>query len=145
MKPITNALLVASIICYSFFPFYELSFEGEWTGLKYTSEVISNIEAIYSKSFATLPFLACFGGILFNCLKSRVWDIATALCIISGLYFYHIAYDFTCAENPQIFSITGLGYGFNIGYGLLIAALASTAVSILPFSFNGLHLRKPKK
>ena len=71
--------------------------------------------------------------------------ITNALLVASGLYFYHIAYDFTCAENPQIFSITGLGYGFNIGYGLLIAALASTAVSILPFSFNGLHLRKPKK
>lgn len=138
MKPITNALLVASIICYAFLPFYELSFEGAWTGLKYTSETITDIEELSSKLFVLIPFVACFGGILFNCLKSRVWGIATCICIIAGIYFYHVAQDFTVAANPQLFSITGLGYGFNVGYGLLIASLASTVISLLP-------LFRPKK
>lgn len=136
MKPITNALLITAIICYTFLPFYELSFEGSWSGLKYTSETISNIESILSKLFVLIPFIACFGGILFNCQKGRYWGIATGLCIIAGLYFYVTAQDFSTAANPQLFSITGLGYGFNFGYGLLITALISTIISILPFSFN---------
>ncbi len=136
MKPITNALLIASIICYAFLPFYELSFEGSWTGLKYTSETISNIEPFLSKLFVLIPFIACFGGILFNCQKGRYWGIATSLCIIAGLYFYVTAQDISTAANPQLFSITGLGYGFNFGYGLLITALISTIISILPFTFN---------
>lgn len=136
MKSITNALLIASIICYAFLPFYELSFEGSWSGLKYTSETISQIEGVLSTLFVLLPFAATFGGILFNNIKHHYWGIATAVCIIAGLYFYHVAQDFTTATNPQLFSITGLGYGFNIGYGLLIAALISSVISSLPFSFN---------
>lgn len=136
MKAITNALLIAAGICYIFCPFYDLAFEGSWTGLKYTAEIISNIDSLTTKVFVLIPFVACFGGILFNCLKSRFWGIATILCIIAGLYFYHVAYEFTGVENPQIFSISGLGSGFNVGYGLLIAALASAVVSLLPFSFN---------
>lgn len=136
MKPITNALLIAAIICYIFFPFYNIAFEGDWTGLKYTAEVISNSDSLSSLTFVLIPFVACFGGILFNCLKHRLWGIATALCIIAGLYFYHVAYEFTGMENPQIFSIEGIGTAFNIGYALLIAALGSTIVSLLPFNFN---------
>lgn len=136
MKPITNALLIASIICYVFLPFYELSFEGAWSGLKYTAETISNIEPLLSKLFVLIPFGACFGGILFNCQKGRYWGIATSLCIIAGLFFYIKAHDFSSAANPQLFSISGLGIGFNISYGLLIASLASAVTSILPFPFN---------
>ena len=142
MKPITNALLAIAIICYTFLPFYELSFEGSWTGLKYSSEVISNIDGFSGILFALLPYLACFGGIMFNCLKNRYWGIVSGICIVAGLYFYHSTYDFTCVENPQLFSITELGFGFNIGYGLLIAALASAILSTLPFPFNTPTIRK---
>ncbi|MBQ7941801.1 MAG: hypothetical protein IJ328_05270 [Muribaculaceae bacterium] len=136
MKLVTNILLTASIICYIFLPFYELSFEGAWTGLKYTSETISHIEELQEKLFVLIPFAACFGGILFNCLKSRLWGFATCACIAGGLYFYHLAQDISVAANPHLFSISGIGYGFNIGYMILIAALASTVVSLLPLSFN---------
>ena len=131
MKSITNAMLIAAIICYAFLPFYELSFEGSWTGLKYTSETISNIDSILSKLFSLIPFMSCFAGILFNSLKRRVWGLATMVCIAGGLYFYYVASDFTEAANPQMFMLTGLGYGFNIGYGLLIAALVSSAISLV--------------
>lgn len=131
MKPITNILLIASIICYAFLPFYELSFEGSWTGLKYTSETISNIDSILSKLFSLIPFVACFAGILFNSRKGRYWGFATVACIAGGLYFYAVARDFTVAANPQMFMLTGLGYGFNIGYGLLIASLISTTISLI--------------
>ncbi len=136
MKAITNTLLIISIICYVFLPFYELSFEGSWSGLKYTAETISNIESFLSKLFVLIPFIACFGGILFNHLKGRYWSIATGVCIIAGLYFYVTAQDLSLAANPQLFSIAELGYGFNIGFGSLIAALISTIISILPLSFN---------
>ena len=131
MKAITNTLLIISIICYVFLPFYELSFEGSWSGLKYTAETISNIESVLSKLFVLIPFIACFGGILFNYLKGRYWRIATGLCIIAGLYFYVTARDLSIAATPQRFSISGLGYGFNIGFSALIAALSTTIISIV--------------
>ena len=131
MKAITNTLLIISIICYVFLPFYVLSFEGSWSGLKYTAETISNIESFLSKLFVLIPFIACFGGILFNYLKGRYWRIATGLCIIAGLYFYVTARDLSIAANPQLFSISGLGYGFNIGFSALIAALSTTIISIV--------------
>ena len=131
MKAITNTLLIISIICYVFLPFYELSFEGSWSGLKYTAETISNIESFLSKLFVLIPFIACFGGILFNYLKGRYWRIATGLCIIAGLYFYVTARDLSIAANPQLFSISGLGYGFNIGFSALIAALITNIISIV--------------
>ena len=131
MKAITNTLLIISIICYVFLPFYELSFEGSWSGLKYTAETISNIESVLSKLFVLIPFIACFGGILFNYLKGRYWRIATGLCIIAGLYFYVTARDLSIAANPQLFSISGLGYGFNICFSALIAALSTTIISLV--------------
>lgn len=136
MKAITNTLLIISIICYVFLPFYELSFEGSWSGLKYTAETISNIESFLSKLFVLIPFIACFGGILFNYIKGRYWGIATGLCIVAGLYFYVTARDLSVAANPQLFSITGLGYGFNIGFSALIAALSTTIISVVSTFFK---------
>ncbi len=144
MKPITNALLVAAIICYVFLPFYELSFEGSWTGLTFTSETITNAESLLSKVLVLVPFVSCFGGIVLNCMKSRYWGILSSIFILAGIFFYYTAKDFTVIENPQLFSITELGYGFNLGFGLLIASLISAILSILPFSFNRLHEKRKK-
>lgn len=135
MKLITNILLVATIICYVFLPFYELSFEGSWTGLTFTSETITHIESLTAKLFSIIPFIACFGGIFFNCMKSRYWNYVAALFIFSGIYFYHVTQDFTVIEIPKLFSIISLGYGFHIGSVLLYVAFISTLLSIFPFSF----------
>jgi len=78
-------------------------------------------------------------------MKNRFWGLVVSICIAFGLYFYIVARDFTQMANPEFFHITGLGFGFNIGYGLMVAALVSALVSVLPFSFNKLHETLGKK
>lgn len=139
MKPITNVLLIAAIISYVFLPLFNISMEGGWTGFTYTAETISSQALLVKKLFCLIPFLACFGGIALNCMKNRFWGIAVSVCIGIDIYFYVMARSLHFIESPQPFNITGLGFGFNIAYGLLIAALASALVSLLPFKFNRLH------
>ena len=69
-------------------------------------------------------------------MKNRYWGLAAAACICAGLYFYIDARDFIHIEMPQFYAIKSLGFGFQIGYYLLIAALVSAVLSVLPFSFN---------
>lgn len=136
MKPITNILLVAFLIVYLFLPFFDVAFDGGWTGFKYTAETISNADDLLKMLFSLVPFVAGFGGIAINCMKNRYWGLGAAAFIAFGLYFYIDAKDFVNIQLPQFYSIKALGYGFNIGYGLLFAALLSAILSVLPFSFN---------
>ena len=136
MKPLTNILLVAYFVVYCFLPFFDVALDGSWSGLKYTAETISNAESLLNELFALLPFAVGFGAIAINCMKNRYWGLAVALCICAGLYFYIDARDFIHIQMPQFYAIKSLGFGFNIGYYLLIAALVSALLSVLPFSFN---------
>lgn len=136
MKPLTNILLVAYLVVYCFLPFFDVALDGSWSGLKYTAETISNAESLLNELFALLPFAVGFGAIAINCMKNRYWGLAVALCICAGLYFYIDARDFIHIQMPQFYAIKSLGFGFNIGYYLLIAALVSALLSVLPFSFN---------
>lgn len=136
MKPLTNILLIAYLVVYSFLPFFDVALDGGWSGLKYTAETISNAESLMNELFALLPFAVGFGAIAINCMKNRYWGLAAAACICAGLYFYIDARDFIHIEMPQFYAIKSLGFGFQIGYYLLIAALVSAVLSVLPFSFN---------
>lgn len=136
MKPLTNILLIAYLVVYSFLPFFDVALDGGWSGLKYTAETISNAENLMNELFALLPFAVGFGAIAINCMKNRYWGLAVAACICAGLYFYIDARDFIHIEMPQFYAIKSLGFGFQIGYYLLIAALVSAVLSVLPFSFN---------
>ena len=136
MKSLTNILLIAYLVVYSFLPFFDVALDGGWSGLKYTAETISNAESLMNELFALLPFAVGFGAIAINCMKNRYWGLAVAACICAGLYFYIDARDFIHIEMPQFYAIKSLGFGFQIGYYLLIAALVSAVLSVLPFSFN---------
>lgn len=136
MKPLTNILLIAQLIVYSFLPFFDVALDGSWSGLKYTAETISNAESLLNELFALLPFAVGFGAIAINCMKNRYWGLAVAACIAVGLYFYIDARDFIHIEMPQFYAIKSLGFGFKIGYWLLIAAFVSAVLSVLPFSIN---------
>ena len=88
MKPLTNILLVAYLIVYSFMPLFEVALDGDWNGLKYTAETISNAESLLNALFALLPFAVGFGAIAINCMKNRYWGLVAAALICCGLYFY---------------------------------------------------------
>ena len=148
MKPITSILLALALICYVFLPFYEISFQGGLTGFSYTAGTISQRFTLGNTVFALLPFLTCFTAIGFNTLKSRWWGILVALLIILGLWFLDRTghfHDIALKHAPDItpsedvgegFAIIGLGIGYKAYLVLLIAALCSAIISMLPFKFN---------
>ena len=139
MKLITNILLLAALIIYVFTPFIDIAFQGSMNGFEYTTATINNSPDIARKLFSLAPYVACFGGISLNSLLHRYWGFAVIPFIILGIGFYEEARRFALLEAPEFFNITGFGYGFNIGYGLMVAALISAVVSLLPFAFNKIH------
>ncbi len=148
MKPITNILLVLSLVCYAFLPFYEISFQGSLTGFSYTAGTISRHFSLGNTVYALLPFLACFAAIGFNTLHNRRWGYAALICVLMGLYFFHTTANFheiSLSHMPEVtpsndigegFSIVGLGIGYRLSCGLLVAALVTQIMSFLPFKFN---------
>ena len=148
MRPITNILLVLALICYVFLPFYDISFIGTVTGLKFTAGTISQALSLGNILIALLPFVACFGAVALNCLKNRWWVIGAIACIIIWLWFYmdtRDIHDIMLQHNPDVtpdndlgegFSILGLGLGYKISFVLTALSLLSAFVSLLPFQFN---------
>ena len=148
MKPITSILLALALICYVFLPFYEISFQGGLTGFSFTAGTITQRFTLGNTVFALLPFLTCFCAIGFNTLKSRWWGILVALLIILGLWFLDRTghfHDIALKHAPDVipsedvgegFAIIGLGIGYKAMFVLLIAALCSAIISMLPFKFN---------
>lgn len=148
MRPITNILLVLALICYVFLPFYDISFHGTVTGLGFTAGTISQALSIGSILLALLPFIAVFGAIGFNCLKSRWWVLLTIAFIILGLWFFKdtgSTHDVLLRHEPEVtpdndlgegFSIIGLGIGYKLAYILTGLSLISAIISMLPFKFN---------
>ncbi len=148
MRPITNILLVLALICYVFLPFYDISFHGTVTGLGFTAGTISQALSIGSILLALLPFIAVFGAIGFNCLKSRWWVLLAIAFIILGLWFFKdtgSTHDVLLRHEPEVtpdndlgegFSIIGLGIGYKLSYILTGLSLISAIISMLPFKFN---------
>ena len=148
MRPITNILLVLALICYVFLPFYDISLVGTVTGLGYTAGTISQSLSLGNVLLALLPFITCFGAIALNCLKKRWWVLGTIALILLGLWFFAQTqglHDIVLQHAPEVtpdndlgegFSITGLGIGYKLSYGLYILSLISAIISLLPFKFN---------
>ena len=89
MKPITNILFIATLICYVFLPLCELQVKGDVTGLAYSAAMITENFSLKRTVFALLPFIACFGGIVFNCMKNRYWGIVVTVFVLIGLFFFY--------------------------------------------------------
>ena len=74
-----------------------------------------------------------------------------AVLIALGLAFYVAAKHFVLIQMPDVYRYASIGIGFNISYGLMICALASSIISLLPFNFNlrfeldKMHFRIPHK
>lgn len=147
MKPITNILLIATLICYAFLPICELQVKGDVTGLAYSAAMITENFSFKRTVFALLPFIACFGGIAINCLKNRYWGFLVAAFIGMGIYFFntdHVFLNVGLNHAPDVisnaelegFGMEHLSIGYTICRWLLFAALASALVSLLPFKFN---------
>ena len=149
MKPITNILLVLAIVCYVFLPFYEISFQGSITGFDFTSSTITQEPTAKHIAFALLPFLSCFLAIGFNTLRNRWWGLASAVLIVAGLCFFNDTHDFqniVLQLEPEVvvpgeevsegFQVVGLGFGYTASCTLMVLALISAILSVLPFDFN---------
>ena len=128
-----------------------IEFAGGITGFSYSSYTISESDDLLKQLFALLPFVSCFGAIALNCLKHRYWGAGVAVLIALGLAFYVAAKHFVLIQMPDVYRYAGIGIGFNISYGLMICALASSIISLLPFNFNlrfeldKMHFRIPHK
>ncbi len=148
MKPITNILLVLSLICYVFLPFYDLALTGTVSGLNFTAGTISQALSFRHVLLASLPFIACFAAVFLNCLKKRWWVIGTIACIIVWLWFYSATgnvQEIMLQHSPDVtpdidvgegFSVNGMGIGYKLSYVLTALSLVSALISLLPFKFN---------
>ena len=147
MKPITNLLLVVAIACYSLLTFYVVQMHGSISGLGFTTGAFS--KGFSSALFALLPFIACFGAIAVNSLKSRYWGLLVVAFIGLGIYFFASSGNYHTVEvviNPGLspsdsvgeagLRVEELGLGHRIPHILLWIALVSAVISILPFKFN---------
>lgn len=148
MKPITNILLALALICYAFLPFYNISFQGSITGFEFTAGTISQHFGVFSLLKGLFPFIACFLAIGLNCLKKNWWAVGSivliALCIA---FFVRVGqtYDIALLHAPEVtpaddlgqgFSVLGMGVGYKLSVGVLLLALVSSILSLLPFEFN---------
>lgn len=136
MKPLTNILILAFLAVYLFLPFLNIDFEGAWTGIKYTAETVTNSSDPLKIIFALIPFIAGFCGIAVNCMKNRYWGILVAAFCALGIYFYIDARELVHIQSPEFYHIASTGYGFSIGFWIMIVALISALVSVLPFKIN---------
>ena len=148
MRPVTNILLVLALICYVFLPFYDISFIGTVSGLKFTAGTISQALSLHNVMLALLPFIACFGAIALNSLKSRWWVLGAIACIVVWLWFFmdtRSVHEIMLQHKPEVtpdndmgegFKIVGLGIGYKISSVLTALSLVSALVSLLPFKFN---------
>lgn len=148
MRPVTNILLVLALICYLFLPFYDISFIGTVSGLKFTAGTISQALSLGNLMVALLPFIACFGAVALNSLKSRWWILGAIACIVVWLWFFmdtRSLHEIILQHKPEVtpdndmgegFKIVGLGIGYKISSVLTALSLVSALVSLLPFKFN---------
>lgn len=139
MKVITNILLVAALAVYVLMPLFVVQLTGSVTGLDYTADALTQADTLGKKLFALLPFISGFGAIAFNCLKHRYWSFVSAAFVALGISFYILAHGYMLVQEPGVLHYGGIGVGFSIAYCLMILAMASAVISLLPFRFNMLH------
>lgn len=149
MKPITNILLLITLVAYVFLPLFEISLVGNLTGLQFTASMITaNLGAWYTV-FSLLPFVAIFLAIGFNCLKNRYWGILVVLLIFVAIYFFAslttVFQGFSLVHDPEVASdteigegmpIVGVGIGYYVSLVFIALAFISALVSLMPFKFN---------
>lgn len=131
MKSISNILLAAILIIYIFLPLFDLGLFGKITGFEFTEQTLNSSVPLGKKIFSLIPFIACFGAIIFNYMKNKAWAIGSCIFILLGLFFYLFAYDFT-QQSFWISKIVGLGTGFKIALWMFVITLASSLISVLP-------------
>ena len=148
MRPITNILLVLSLICYVFLPFYDMELTGTVTGLNFTAGTVSQALSFRHILLALLPFIACFAAVSLNCLKKRWWVMGAIAFILVWLWFYRVTgsvHEIMLQHNPEVtpdidlgegFSVIGMGIGYKLSYVLTALSLLSALISLLPFKFN---------
>lgn len=150
MKPITNILLIAAIICYVFLPFRTMDLAGSITGLSYSAGLITENFSLPKTIFALLPFIACFGGVALNYTKHRYWSIATAALIAVGIAFFSkpdlFFQSWALSHDPELlgdpaaqiegFKVKELNVGYYASNILMWMSLVSCIISIFPFKFN---------
>ena len=147
MKPITNILLIITLVCYVFLPLFEISLVGSLSGLQFTAS-IANLGVWYTL-FSLTPFITIFLAIAFNCLKNRYWGILVAL-LICGVIYYLLSltsmfHGFSLVHEPEVtdnvkisegMPIIGVGIGYKLSLIFTIFAFISALVSLMPFKFN---------
>ncbi|MEF9923299.1 MAG: hypothetical protein RR061_05140 [Muribaculaceae bacterium] len=131
MKSVSNLLLVAVMIIYIFLPLFDLGIFGGQTGFEFTESTLNKSTSLEKIIFALIPFMACFGAIALNCLRNKLWRIASCLCIGIALYFYFNAYQAGGLSMGSM-KIAGIGIGYNIAHWLLWAALGMNLLSLIP-------------
>lgn len=149
MKPITNLLLIIALICYTFLEFYTIPLNPTpLTGFRYTAGNITANFSLIKTLFVLVPYVAGFVAITFNCLKNRWWGIVSALFLLIFVAFFYKTgnyHDMTLLHEPDIvtstnlgegFPIEGLGAGYHISFALVVLALISAIISMMPFKFN---------
>lgn len=150
MKPITNILLIAAIICYVFLPFRTMDLVGSITGLSYSAGLITENFSLLKTIFALLPFIACFGGVAINSNKHRYWGVATAAIIVTGIVFFSKPNFFfeswDLSHDPELigdqaariegFKVKELNIGYYASNTLMWLSLVSCIISLFPFKFN---------
>lgn len=150
MKPITNILLIAAIICYVFLPFRTMDLSGSITGLSYSAGLISENFSLLKTIFALLPFIACFGGVALNSNKHRYWSFVTVLAIAAGIAFFcatgFLFQSWELSHDPELvgdpasqiegFKVKELNIGYYASHTLMWLSLISCIISFFPFKFN---------
>ena len=148
MKPITNILLALALVSYVFLPFYNLSLQDTVTGFGFTAGTFTQAFTLRRMAFALIPFVAGFLAIAFNSLKRRWGIIASMACIVVFIAFLlraNAPHEIALSHAPDVVAptdmteglqIVGVGMGYVTCFGLLIAALLSAIVSLMPLAIN---------
>ena len=142
MKPITNILLLITLVAYVFLPLFEISLVGNLTGLQFTESMITANLGPWYTMFSLMPFITIFLAIGFNCLKNRYWGIVVALLIFVVIYFFasltNVFQGFSLVHDPEVAAdtelseglpIVGVGIGFYVSLIFTVLAFISALVS----------------
>ena len=149
MKPITNILLLLTLVAYVFLPLFEISLIGNLTGLQFTASMVTaNLSFSYTL-YSLVPFLLIFAAIAFNSLKNRYWGVLVSILIFGVIYFFatltSIFQGFSLDHDPNVVAdtqlgegmpIVGVGLGFYVSLVLIVLSFISALVSLMPFKFN---------
>lgn len=147
MKPITNIILIITLVCYVFLPLFEISLVGSLSGLQFTASM-ANLGVFYTL-YSITPFATIFLAIAINCLKNRYWGILVALLVFGVIYYLStltsVFQGFSLVHEPDVadnavmsegMPIIGVGIGFKLSFFFAILSLVSALVSLMPFKFN---------